>query len=525
MVAVGLQALALASQYFQSSLDGDYLYPQQFAEDVLRGTHPLSGWTLSSAPYFFPDFAGSILLVWLRPGAPVAPYYVTAAYLGLAAMAGWSLSRCGWKGWGGWLAGAVLVNVLLACRDIADHARSLWWLGSPGFHGGAVLLGLAQFSLWAGPTEEKPTKGKLLVAAILMFLGLSSDSLLLTQFLLPLGLALIMSATHAWPQAPRVRWFFGVLLGVILMVIIWRIVLAKVGWWHFSKVIRYAPTPAAIMGAARKFAHDLVENVPLQSGALLLVSAVVGGWAIWLAWRRRCGALDHCVERRQARWFALACTVSTLLLPIIAVYWKNAQHVRYLLPCFIIPAWVGLASLSAVGEIGRKITLGLVTIFLVGAIAGSAPKIRSSAWSWPYPPGLQQIDEFLEQEGLSCGLADYWNAYLLNRLSHRNLRLTQVRPDARLKFWNNNAFHYYDINPDFGFLQPPACRFIITDGLDLAALKERFGEADRHVDVGGYHLWIYDTNNAIRIGRLVDEEIRTFLGDAPGFELIKEPSK
>jgi len=61
--------------------------------------------------------------------------------------------------------------------------------------------------------------------------------------------------------------------------------------------------------------------------------------------------------------------------------------------------------------------------------------------------------------------------------------------------------------------------------LDLAALKERFGEADRHVDVGGYHLWIYDTNNAIRIGRLVDEEIRTFLGDAPGFELIKEPSK
>src|SRR5258708_36807 len=160
LVTVGLQALALATRYFQPWLSADYIYPQLFAEDLLAGRYPLSGWTLSSAPYFFPDMTVATVLRAVGGAGPVLPAYVVFTYVSLAVLAGWSLQRATGTGWTAWLAGVVFVNALLLWQPVTDHAPYLWLLGTVGFPGGAVLLGVARFALWAGGGGGGVSRGR-----------------------------------------------------------------------------------------------------------------------------------------------------------------------------------------------------------------------------------------------------------------------------------------------------------------------------------------------------------------------------
>ena len=141
LAAAGLQALALAARYFQPWLSADYIYPQLFAEDVLAGRYPLAGWTMSSAPYFFPDMTVAIILRALGGAGTVLPAYVVFSYLTLAVVAGWSLQRATGTGWAAWLGGVALANVLLVWQPVTDHAHYLWLLGTVGFHGGGGVVG------------------------------------------------------------------------------------------------------------------------------------------------------------------------------------------------------------------------------------------------------------------------------------------------------------------------------------------------------------------------------------------------
>ena len=524
LAVVGLQALALATQYFQPWLDGDILYPQRFAEDVLDGRYPLSGWTLSSAPYLFPDFSITTLLCWLRPGAPAIPLYVVGAYCALALVAGWSLSRSGRAGWGGWLAGALLVNSLLAWRGLTDHARALWWFGAPGFHGGAVLLGFAQFAFWAGPTDTMISRRRQVLAAVVMIPGLISDTLLLTQFLLPLGCALAWSAGRGWWNAPRVRGFLWTILAAIAGFVIWRGMLAWAGWGNFSKVIRYAPTPAAIAGAVGQFFRDVLDDVGRNAGGFLVVSVVATGLALWLGWRARSGGAVWSPARRQAGWFAALSVLSALALPLLTVYWRNAQNVRYMMPAFIVPLWWLLAVRPVLKVRWRAAALGLVGASLLALGIWSARGVRPAAWDWPYPERSAKLDEFLAREHLTHGLADYWNAHLLNRTSHAALHLNQLRPDGRVQFWNNNAFAHFAVDGPDATLRSPLYSFILPERLDQTALIAKFGLPTRRVTVAGYELWLFDDAAAARLSSQVDREVRAFLGNRPGTERLAAPS-
>ena len=523
LAVVGLQALALATQYFQPWLDGDILYPQRFAEDVLDGRYPLSGWTLSSAPYLFPDFSITTLLCWLRPGAPVIPAYVAGAYLALALVAGWSLRASGRAGWGGWLAGALLVNSLLAWRGLTDHARALWWFGAPGFHGGAVLLGFAQFALWAGPVDWMISRRRHAVAAALMIPGLISDTLFLTQFLLPLGLALAVSAGRDWRSAPRVRGFAGTLLAALVGFALWRGMLAWVGWWNFSKVIRYAPTPTAIAGAVGQFFRDVAGDVGRNAGGFFLVSAVAAALALGFFRRAHREGAAWPPARRQAGWFAVLSGLSALALPMVTVYWRNAQNVRYMLPVFVLPLWWLLAVRPELPGRWRAAALGLVGASLLALGIWSGRGVRPAAWEWPYPERVAQLDEFLAREHLTHGLAHYWNAHLVNRTSHTALHLNQLRPDGRVQFWNNNAFAHFEVAGPGQTLRAPLYRFILTEYLDQAALLAKFGAPTRRVTVGAGEVWLFDDAGAARLSAQVDREVRAFLGTRPGTERIAAP--
>ncbi|HVT73269.1 MAG TPA: hypothetical protein VHD61_09040 [Lacunisphaera sp.] len=516
LFAVAVQALAVASRYFQPGLSADYIYPQLFAEDVLGGRYPLAGWTLSSAPYFFPDMAGAIVLRAMAGPGTILPAYLVCSCMALAVLAGWSLARATATGWGGWLGGVVLVNGLLAWWPVGDHAHYLWLLGTAGFHGGAVLLGLANAALWLG--DGKPPAGARRVLALaVMAAGALSDTLFLTQAALPLGIALWLAAGRRW-RDPRVLGYLRAgLVGIALMAAV-RLALASSGWFSFSHVIRYAPTPAAVGGAVTAFARDLAQTLLPAGWGFAVLAAVfcaVAAFAI-----RRSGpdrpARDD--DGRTALMFGLGCLAATVLFPLGTAYWRDAQHVRYVLPWLVLPGWTALACLLPArrGWAGSPRALMATGAAFVGMIAIAVPGIQRARLAWPYPEQQARFDEFAAAHHLRHGFSDYWHAHTLNTLTRAPVRLFPLRPAGTASFWNSNAYWFHDSEPANGGLVEPAYTFIVTNGLDEVALQKRFGSPGSTAKVGELSVWMYDAPAQARLNDAVGREVRAFVAGRPG---------
>jgi hypothetical protein len=519
---VALQALALGSRYFQPWLSADYIYPQLLAEDVLAGNYPLAGWTLSSAPYFFPDLVVMLALCAFGGPGTVLPVYGVFSYVALAVCAGWSLQVATRAGGWAWVGGVTLVNGLLAWQGVGDHAHYLWLLGTVGFHGGAVVLGLALFALWTGPTDAPPTRARWWGGVGLFFLGLLSDTLFLTQAVIPLGIALWFAAGRRWREASRLRAYARALAVAAAGVATVKVGLALTGYFHFSKVLRYAPTPPAIMKAVVKFYHDaLAVLVPGAWGFwLLLAGAVIVG--ALLGRRSPANKAAGADELRFPAGFVGLALAATVAFPLLTTYWRDEHHVRYLLPLLVLPGWLLTVVILRTGaaSAGRRwlVALGMSFTLLAGWAVAT---IKPAALRWPYPESQARLDAYLAEHQLTHGLSDYWTAHQAGTLARVPLRLFALRPNARAFFWNNNAFWFYDSSGREVSLTLTPRAFVITNGLDEAAVLARFGEPRARENVGGYSVWLYDTPaGRATLTDAVRAEVDTFLRGRPGAERL-----
>lgn len=519
MGSVAVLALALCSRYFQPWLSADYIYPQLFAEDLLSGHYPLSGWTLSSAPYFFPDMAVITLLRAIGGAGAALPAYVVFSYLCLAVVAGWSLQRITRGGAMAWLAGIVFVDALLLWQSVGDHAHYLWLFGTVGFHGGAVLLGLVNVALWTGMTpDETLSRGRRASALAVLSLGLMSDTLFFIQAVLPLGFGLWAQANWNW-RRPLVRGYASSLLWSIGLVAVTRLGLWAGGWFNFSKVFRYLPTPEGIGTTATSFARDVSDTLaPGGWGfGLMAIAGLLVGAFLW--WRERRSSVEP-LNSTSAAGFTFAGLLTTTAMPLITTYWRDANHVRYLLPWLIFPGWFAMVwmipKLKSLGA--RPIAIALLGLGFVGLSVAAIPQVESAKLRWPYSDHQARLDRFFTERKLRNGFSDYWHAHEINTLSRASVHLFALRPDGRFSFWNNNAFWFFEENG--GHLSVPRYDFVVIDGLNEKVLTEKFGEPAERVDLEGTRIWLYSDPAAVRMTNLAESAVREFLRGRPGEEII-----
>jgi hypothetical protein len=243
--------------------------------------------------------------------------------------------------------------------------------------------------------------------------------------------------------------------------------------------------------------------------------AVVG----FLGWRDRRQSRSPAGASKTAAGFALAGLAATTLLPLLTAYWRDEHHVRYMLPWLVLPGWLALAwVLPRLTPWTAGARSWVLLVLWAGLLAGTWPQIRPEALRWPYTESQAQLDDFLRQRDLHHGLSDYWRAHQINTLTHAPVRLFALRPAATASFWNNNAFWFYDSAA--GRLSVPAYTFIITEGLDEAALRRRFGEPVEQARAGGLTIWLYSGPAASHLTSEMSGEVRDFLHGRPGAERI-----
>jgi hypothetical protein len=350
--------------------------------------------------------------------------------------------------------------------------------------------------------------------------------LVLTQFVGPLGAALWFAGGRQ--VTPRLRAFAASCLIAGIGILALRGMLWWCDWWSFPRIFRHAPWPMDMVQAAGQLAHDVTGPMWASIGGFIVLFALGILGAASLSWRLMRGATEDREAWRRASWFAGLSLVSTVALPILAVYWREPQHGRYLLPCLLLPGWwftaVAFASgKTAVAAVRASRSRGMILgVLVVGwGFAGclAVAQIDFRRWAWPYPAAVKELDALLTGESRGRGLADFWNAHYLTTVSRGGIRLNQLRADGQVQFWGNNAFHHFDLDSSKRLVRP-TYRFIVVNGLDEGALAAKFGAPDRTTLIAGYRLWLYDAKRAEDLSRRVEDEVRMFLAGRPGTERI-----
>ncbi len=463
--------------------NADALFYHGLYSDIFLDPHPLRGWQTPPSPLYFPELLQYFLL------AGIANVFVTDPLV--PAMLAWGGCALLWfAGVHVWLAGVLNIPrpklsglaagvVLFTAGSLASTDHPWHYLLIPQYRGGTYFASLIcaglMFSMMQGGRGRRAWPAATAFVPV-QALTAASDGVWFAWFALPAGAALVFTA---WRLPERRATALRVLLlhGVAVLAGLWlNRIFADVFPWLRPDVTFYARLPTlAVM--LERVPQLLVSRWYLPVFALSLVPAMI------LTLRRN---QDERVS------FAAVFAVASALAVYGAMLAADPElpfTLRYFGAPFAYLA-AGAIFLAAHAARARPIFIGIgigigLGLVLFAALAWFAFGRGPSAGS-----PIACVRKLAVERSLQAGLADYWNAkYLRYRVG---LPVNQVGPNLEPYYWINNFYWYFDDTP---------YDFVVTDRLDPAQIKARFGEPADVVHCGASEIFVY--------GRPEDEALRT----------------
>jgi len=499
------QVLALGTRHFPEQVNSDDLYPYVFSQDLLHHASSVPGWTLSSAPYYFPDFTLLTLVIaatgWA--GASIPTYAVFSALL-LALAAGWLLKAIEPARDGAWLRGLLAVNAIVALGFLPFLDRWIWWQLAPGFHGGAVIVTVAAAALAAMEINRGPSGVRWVALTFLLGLGMASDSFVILEAVVPLTAALIWSTKDRADFVTPVRRFLGAVAVSFALLLLTKLYLAWRQIFFTARVFRYSPTPLRILTTMGAWWHDLWGERLLMTIWIVAGLFLVGLWW-WGVERQSLRQKNVAKEKLERIRFLGTWTLSSAVLVVGALwfmgYWHDISNARYLVPLQTFPwiaaaAWVRMPKrrLGPKAQAGALAVLGAV---LVSFAIWAGSSVRRERLVFPYPADVATLDDFCRDRHLTRGLSDYWTLHYFNTLGREGARLSALRatanstyPASVASFWNNNVYGFLDHDDVAQKWSRPNYTFIVVNRLDEPSLRARYGNPREVVQAGPWKIWI-----------------------------------
>ncbi|MGH7223448.1 MAG: hypothetical protein ACRELF_09485, partial [Gemmataceae bacterium] len=491
------------------SFNSDHLYCLHFCDDLLHG-RDLRGWHLPAAPYLFPDM---LLLCAVRlltsHVASVFLLYSAASYL-LLLLALWTLFRqIGLSRGEAFTTAALGLTLLLAACFHPDYSVRCLLLLHPGNHLGCQLVGLGVAALVLRILQRGCHWLSAALVVLAGGLGALSDHLLIVQFFVPIGSAVLLLALC---RLVAIRRALGTML---LLAAATALAMSKhtVLTWLGLVPIQLQPTfrkPG--IDALKEFAATFwaaFHNQPLMLTvfALHMLAALTAS----LFWMRRCRrvksvAVDAEVPEPDARRNgpAIVFVAFVLLLAPLsnAGALMTANMVNYstldrylytwlLLPFLCIALWPRLLPWRPAARLVPAVVIGVVLLRLFTF----PDALALDRFGSRYPPLARALDDMVRKHGRLRGFSDYWRAREMHYLTREHVEILPTLPWGQPWFhgYNPNAFLLDDRRdptvPDYHFVIEPNSGSNSTDAEHLLA---RYGKPAEIIAAGGFKIWRYD---------------------------------
>lgn len=411
-LAVILRAGHPAQAYLVNS---DAFYLPVLFDDLLARGGSLGDWYLTPAPYFFPDFP-LYFLTWL--GATGMFRQVTLFALLQVAGTGVALFLLARPALASGRLLAAALTVLFVWLGLHAYGPYVY-LFSSAHHYGAFVAALLLLALWLG-RDTSPSRPGSAMLALLVFLATLSDALFLVQAVVPLTAAAFLCRHGATPATGPRRALLLLVAPALAAMLSYRFLVAHPTRYKarlgFGRLQEHLGELAGIGDA-------LFASRPLLAAALVLaLFAGVACCAVLLRGRKIAVLPRPLVLLLVFATLSCAASIALMLLS------TNVEAVpRYLIAALSWPLVAGLFALAHLfGRHFRYAGLGLAAVFaaLLSVQAWQVRQVRD-ADRYFYPEQIACIDRALAGTNARHGIAQYWDAKLLQGLSRHQLTLAQ----------------------------------------------------------------------------------------------------
>jgi len=441
--------------------NSDLIYLESLYRDIFVRHYPLSGWLVSKAPFFFPDWVMYFLLRALSGSYFIAWYSYTIINFGLLLTflfgvlnifhpkqkkSSFLFAIC----WGS-------ILILLLPFTPPGYGRHIFVI--PVAHSGALLNSLLICWVWL-LSLTKPMKWKgLLFLFLFCIIATMSDEWWIMWAGFPIGLTtllLIMYKKVTWRNNFPLLFSLG--LGVILGELFKKII--EIQKWLFFSHTPVGTAGSSILNQFYLISRDLFQL--LKASPLLLILLIITlifcffiirSWGYPAKWRANSASIP---QNKNTCFVAFhIAIILSFIIPFFLIIpfklWEQWNY-RYIYPLLFFP-WI-IVGLHLFHFRHKLKLFSLVYIFpiilflslYIAQLTFPQKQYFGFMIKAPeYTSSIACLDEVARAHHLKFGLGEYFHAKQLTEISRANVWINQITYNYDIYFWMNNFYWY--LNP------------------------------------------------------------------------------
>jgi hypothetical protein len=504
LVAILLCSLVFDNQWFTPEwTNADTLVLTSFVWDVRNHDYAWSGFHLPRIPSLFPDLTFYSLLDQLLGDYRWAIFgYAVAQFLGFIFAGGWLIrlaTEVPFRKSVGVLAllSTLVILVNLHFSPLVRYFDVFLLV----MHFGAFLMSLVAIGLTVLLIEKWKSYCAVLLV-LCCFIAFLSDKIFAFDFALPLAASLLISIWLRLTSGWRAMAILSIVaVGLSCATFVDGYLVREVDLpvedvvSHAAQFIKQTPRYLLAVPVAATVSLLLPLAISLATPLLVIRQRMIQA-KLASAW----SLMDFAEQGSAFRaltflWIFMVFAMAATLILGAAIFVSAPPSYRYITVILFWPIiFSAIVTLryTRIELIPSAGTL-LLTILMMAITTPHSLGARVFAF-WRHPLGMC-ILENSEAFGLRAGLSAYWFSRPVTISTDWTVQVDQIDFAGMPFVWENDPFWY--VRSFSAPWRSPEYNFIITDELDINAIRNRFGEPDRIERCDRWTIWIYHDAGAV----------------------------
>ena len=534
ILAIGIFiALALSFEWIyvlQWQVSSDLIYIESLYRDLFVRDYSLSGWLVSRAPYFFPDWIVYFLL------RAFSGHYISSWYLYVIldfsflliffyAIARYFHKKSGVEDLLFTLTWGALFILLLKFTPTGYGSHTLLL---PVYHSGALINSLVIFWVWYRSLLVPLNYRQLFVLMLFSTVASISDQWWVIWFGIPIGLTtlgLIAARKLAW----RASMFFLCAMGAgVVFGDLFSRLIEQQGWLQFSHIPVGTPAYTFLQelqwvgrDLSALFTSSPVLAALFVSTIVLCLLAIIS-WGYQTKWQtlRPAALLQNKTDAFVAVHIVVLLSFIVPFFPIVYLKMWEQWNYRYLHHFIALP-WVmvglylfDLRNRNFVAKNFFRLAYflplaALIPLLTVANNSSFKDSRRGISLEWSSPihsSDVACLDEIARAHKLRYGMSEYWDAKQITEVSRAGLFVNQFTYNYDALHWMNN-YHWYKTPGDQGFVEYD---FVVSSTRDFKNVPLIFGPPSVENVCGTWHIYIYQGEKKAQLNELIGAKLDKF---------------